>query len=78
MTDRLGEIGVSPEELEDRIQEVTNGAGADVVIVCIGAAALAQDALLLARDGGRVNYFAGFPKGSMTQMEPNLIHYKEL
>ena len=78
VTDRLGEIGVSPEELEDRIQEVTNGAGADVVIVCIGAAALAQDALLLARDGGRVNYFAGFPKGSMTQMEPNLIHYKEL
>ncbi|MDU5568153.1 hypothetical protein [Actinomyces sp.] len=51
---------------------------ADVVIVCIGASELAQDALILARDGGRVNYFAGFPKGSMTQMEPNLIHWKDL
>ncbi|WP_415933943.1 alcohol dehydrogenase catalytic domain-containing protein [Varibaculum cambriense] len=78
VADRLGAIGVSPEELEDRVKEVTNGAGADVVIVCIGASELAQDALELARDGGRVNYFAGFPKGSMTQMEPNLIHYKEL
>lgn len=78
MADRLGAIGVSPNELEDRIKEVTNGAGADVVIVCISASELAQDALELARDGGRVNYFAGFPKGSMTQMEPNLIHYKEL
>ncbi|HHT41144.1 MAG TPA: zinc-binding dehydrogenase, partial [Actinomyces sp.] len=32
----------------------------------------------LAREGGRVNYFAGFPKGSTSVMEPNLIHYKEL
>lgn len=45
MADRLGAIGVSPEELEDRVKEVTNGAGADVVIVCIGASDLAQDAL---------------------------------
>ena len=78
VADRVGAVGVSPDELDSRVKEVTNGAGADVVIVCIGAIELAQDALELARDGGRVNYFAGFPKGSTSQMEPNLIHYKEL
>lgn len=78
VADRVGAVGVSQDELDSRVKEVTNGAGADVVIVCIGATELAQDALELARDGGRVNYFAGFPKGSTSQMEPNLIHYKEL
>ncbi|WP_460998185.1 alcohol dehydrogenase catalytic domain-containing protein [Trueperella pyogenes] len=78
VADRLGAIGVGPDELAARVTHTTEGAGADVVIVCIGAEQLAQDALVLARDGGRVSYFAGFPKGSTSQMEPNLIHYKEL
>lgn len=63
MADRLGAIGVGPDELAARVTHTTEGAGADVVIVCIGAEQLAQDALVLARDGGRVSYFAGFPKG---------------
>lgn len=78
VADRLGAIGVGPDELPARVAQATGGAGADVVIVCIGAEELAQDALELAADGGRVSYFAGFPKGSTSQMEPNLIHYKEL
>ncbi|MDP9806613.1 2-desacetyl-2-hydroxyethyl bacteriochlorophyllide A dehydrogenase [Trueperella bonasi] len=78
VADRLGAIGVGPDELAERVAAVTDGAGADVVIVCIGAPDLAQEALELAAEGGRVNYFAGFPKGSTSEMEPNLIHYKEL
>lgn len=78
--ERLGAIGIDPtrEDLTNRVQELTGGAGADAVVVCIGATELANDALVLAREGGRVNYFAGFPKGSSSVMEPNLIHYKEL
>lgn len=78
VANRLGAVGVEPDELGERIAEATGGAGADVVVVCIGAPELAQQALELAAEGGRVNYFAGFPKGSTSQMEPNLIHYKEL
>ena len=33
---------------------------------------------LVAAIGGRVNYFAGFPKGSTAVMEPNIVHYREL
>lgn len=78
VANRLGATGVGPDEIADRVNAVTDGAGADVVIVCIGAPDLAQDALELAAEGGRVNYFAGFPKDSTSVMEPNLIHYKEL
>ncbi|MBB5846422.1 2-desacetyl-2-hydroxyethyl bacteriochlorophyllide A dehydrogenase [Mobiluncus mulieris] len=78
VADRLGAVGVAPEELNPQVKAATAGAGADVVIVCIGAPELAQSALELAAIGGRVNFFAGFPKGSSAVMEPNLIHYKEL
>lgn len=64
--------------LNQFVHELTDGEGADVVIVCIGGLDLANEALELAGIGGRVNYFAGFPKGSTAVMDPNLIHYKEL
>lgn len=65
-------------DLRKVVMDATDGDGADVVIVCIGGLDLANDALELAGLGGRVNYFAGFPKGSTAVMDPNLIHYKEL
>ena len=60
------------------MRERTNGRGADVVIVAVGDLALANQALELAAIGGRVNYFAGFPKGKTASIDPNLIHYREL
>lgn len=66
------------QALTDEILSRTDGRGVDVVIVCVGAPELANQALELAAIGGRVNYFAGFPKGSTAEMDPNLIHYKEL
>lgn len=66
------------EALTAEVLRRTDGRGADVVIVAVGDLSLANQALQLAAVGGRVNYFAGFPKGSATALEPNLIHYKEL
>ncbi|HIW30401.1 MAG TPA: alcohol dehydrogenase catalytic domain-containing protein [Candidatus Luteococcus avicola] len=71
-------VDPTSEDVAAVVGEVTNGRGADVVIVAIGALDLANQALQLAGTGGRVNYFAGFPKGSTAVMDPNLIHYKEL
>lgn len=78
--ERLGARALDPTagDLAGQVRELTAGEGADAVVVCIGAQDLANQALELARDGGRVNYFAGFPKGSTSLVEPNLIHYKEL
>ncbi len=66
------------QSLSDVVMTATHNRGADAVVVCIGVPEMAQQALELARIGGRVNYFAGFPKGSTSTLEPNLIHYKEL
>jgi len=71
-------VDPTSESLESVVMSATDGRGADAVVVCIGVPEMAQQALEIARVGGRVNYFAGFPRGSMSPMEPNLIHYKEL
>lgn len=71
-------VDPTSQDLQAVVDEVTDGQGADVVVVAIGALPLANQALELAGIGGRVNYFAGFPKGSTTEMDPNIIHYKEL
>lgn len=79
--ERLGAdctIDPSEHDLLEVVHERTNGRGGDVVVVCIGVPELANVALQCAAPRGRVNFFAGFPKGSTAQMDPNLIHYNEL
>lgn len=68
-----GEVNI-PEYVKD----ITGGLGAHVAVQCIGNLDLFQTALQSVRNGGRVNAFAGFPKGQMASIDPNLIHYNEL
>ncbi len=71
-------VDPAAQDISSVVLEATGGRGADVVIVAVGVAELADQALRLAGIGGRVNYFAGFPKGSTAEVEVNLIHYNEL
>ncbi len=81
LASRLGvDVVVDPttEDLDGIVRGMTDGAGADVVIVCIGVPALVDSALGSARLRGRVNFFAGFPKDRGSEIDPNRIHYGEL
>lgn len=80
MAEQLGAVAVTEtgDALVDLIMGRTEGRGVDVVIVAVGDTDLANIALRLAAIGGRVNYFAGFPKGSTAVTDPNIIHYNEL
>lgn len=73
-------ITVDPtaEDLSSVVSEVTEGLGVDSVIICIGIPTLVNDALNMARQGGRVNIFAGLAAKGWAEIESNLIHYKEL
>ena len=71
-------IDPSTTDLKEYVASLTEGRGADVTVVCIGINALFQQALECTRPKGHVSAFAGFPKGSMSEMDPNLIHYNEL
>jgi L-iditol 2-dehydrogenase len=66
------------ENLGEVVRGLTDGLGADVVILAIGVPQLASEALGLVRKGGRVNLFAGFSAGDMPAMDVNAIHYNEL
>jgi L-iditol 2-dehydrogenase len=60
------------------VADATHGIGVDRVIICIGRMELINQGLELARKGGNVNLFAGFPGQGWSEVSANLIHYKEL
>jgi threonine dehydrogenase-like Zn-dependent dehydrogenase len=66
------------EDLAAIVKGATGGFGADLAVVCIGRPELVPQALDLVRKGGRICAFAGFPKGSTTSVDPNVIHYGEI
>lgn len=77
----------APDELVDSsrvdlaavIQRATAGLGASVVIVACSSGAAQEQALGLARAGGRVVYFAGLPHAnSVIRFDSNTLHYRQL
>jgi L-iditol 2-dehydrogenase len=74
------DIVVDPtkENLEAIVRDATAGLGADVAIVAIGVPSLANDAIRLVRNRGRVSLFAGFNKGTQAELDVNAIHYNEV
>ncbi|HPE95093.1 MAG TPA: zinc-dependent dehydrogenase [Bacillota bacterium] len=72
-------ISSEQEDLTSRVLELTDGRGADVVIVCAPSAQAQEQAVSLAAPRGRINFFGGLPKDANTvSLDANMIHYKEL
>jgi len=67
---------------EDPVQAVldeTNGAGADVVIVCCSANQAQEQAIAVAAKQARVSFFAGLPKDRPTiTFDSNTLNYREI
>jgi L-iditol 2-dehydrogenase len=73
------DLAVAPDQLEEAVQQATNGEGADAVIVAAPAHAAQEAAVSIAGIGGRINYFGGLPKDRPTiTLDSNVVHYKEL
>jgi L-iditol 2-dehydrogenase len=61
------------------VRTLTDGEGADVVIVAANATKAAEEAIAMAGIGARVCFFAGMPTASPTAaLDVNLIHYREI
>ncbi|MGP4077610.1 zinc-dependent dehydrogenase [Halobacillus sp. K22] len=71
---------VNPEtdSLETVVLDNTDNLGADVVIMAIGVPALVNSCAKLLKKGGTLNLFAGFTKGVLGEIDPNVIHYNEI
>jgi len=60
------------------VKELTQGRGADKIIVACGVGKAQEDALKMVANLGNVNFFGGLPKDKpFIQLDSNIIHYKE-
>jgi len=67
------------EDLRGLVDALSDGRGADAVVVAVPSPEAQAEAVELAAPGGRVNLFGGLPKDrSRVTFDANLIHYKEL
>jgi L-iditol 2-dehydrogenase len=83
---RAAELGIAlrplnpaREDLKQAVGELTNFAGADDVIVAVGARPVIADAQSLVGRGAVLNLFGGLKKGEdIVGFETSLVHYKEI
>jgi L-iditol 2-dehydrogenase len=72
-------IDPTKDDLNEVVRTVTNGVGADVVIVAAPAAQPQEQALSLVRKQGTVCLFASLPVGkNILNIDSRLIHYGEI
>lgn len=71
-------VNSSKEDPIKAVLKLTNGKGADKVISATPANATQTQSIHMVKKGGLVVFFGGVPKGSMTELDCNLIHYNNI
>jgi len=72
-------ICVTADKLPETVRQVSNGKGADDIILSVGVNQVQQDALELLSAGGVANLFGGLPKGKhILELDALAVHYQEI
>ena len=72
-------ICVLPDKLDGTVKQVSNGRGADDIILAVGVNPVQQHAMELLAVGGVANLFGGLPKGKhILQLDALKVHYQEI
>lgn len=71
-------INVSQKDIMKEVMDITDGAGAEVVITSLGIPKVIEDSLKLVRNGGVLNIFGGPPAGQTITVDPRWLHYSEI
>lgn len=71
-------IDSSSTDAVEEVRRLTGGLGADKVISANPSTQAQQQALAMAKKTGTVVFFGGVPKGALTEIDSNLIHYSGL
>jgi L-iditol 2-dehydrogenase len=71
-------INAGKENSVEKVQQLTGGYGADIVIEAIGSPVTWEQALRLARKGGTILEFGGCPPGTEIKLNTEMLHYGEL
>jgi L-iditol 2-dehydrogenase len=66
-------------DVVERVMELTDGRGADVVITATAANVTQEQAIAMAARNGRISFFGGLPKTNPTiTCDSNVVHYRQL
>ena len=72
-------INTTEQDLVESVMQLTNGKGADVVIVAAASKEAQELSLQIAAKRGRIDFFGGLPKDDpWIRFNSNLVHYREL
>jgi L-iditol 2-dehydrogenase len=72
-------IGADATDTVEAVRKLTDGRGADVIIVAAASGRAQEDGLLMAARRGRVSFFGGLPKDKPTiTCDSNIVHYREV
>lgn len=65
-------------DLIEAVNQLTGGLGADKVISANPSNAAQAQSIFMVKKGGIVVFFGGVPKGSLTEIDTNYIHYSNI
>ncbi len=72
-------VNTSKEDLKQVVMDITDGLGADVLIVCAPAGEPIENGIDCLRKRGRLVIFGGLPKDNpYAKLNSNTIHYREI
>ncbi|MDW8034808.1 MAG: alcohol dehydrogenase catalytic domain-containing protein, partial [Nitrososphaerota archaeon] len=71
-------INGNDEDLLSRVREETNKIGSDVVIEAVGIKDTWENALKIARKGGKILFFGGLPRETIVSLDAYRVHYEEV
>jgi L-iditol 2-dehydrogenase len=71
-------INSSTEDPISAVKKLTKGCGADKVISANPSTAAQSQSIFMAKPGGIVAFFGGVPKGTLTELDTNYIHYNNI
>jgi L-iditol 2-dehydrogenase len=63
---------------DELVKEISDGRGAETVIVAAGTPEAAESAFPLVGPGGTILFFAGIWPADMISIDPNFIHYQQI
>jgi L-iditol 2-dehydrogenase len=72
----LNNSSIDPVE---KVMNLTNGKGADVIIAACSVNSVQEQALQMAGKKARISFFAGLPKDNpYIRLDSNIVHYREI
>jgi len=71
-------INPTKEDVIRQVMDMTEGRGANAVIVAVGSPETSKLGIEVAGINGYVNFFAGMYPASEIALDPNIVHYKQL